>query len=259
MSSYTITAYSIKDVSSPLKYSAVVYNRTHITKVILPGAYSCYIEGYIKPFMNFTVEINGKTYYTDVPVGGYPSFDTDIFLEQGDTLSITVISTSVSSEYVLMSVSVDIHSGHAPGWYCPKGFFAIIYEGTRYDMWTERADDYPILNGVTAIYPYYDNYKLPYSHKYKIISTVNDGYPFVLRVDSGWTFAYPYIKLGAWSNAAVYVKDNGVWKSCNSMMYDEKSALYKHPDIKSGWKIEKGKNDGYPYVVYENIPFYEEE
>lgn len=259
MSRYTIAADSSKDVDSSLKYSAVVYNRTHITKVILPGTYYYYFkEGQI-PFPIFTVEINGKTYYTNIPIGQYASFDTDIFLEKGDTLSITVISTSGSSEYALMSVSVDIHSGHAPGWYCPNGFFAIIYEGTRYDMWGIYDNDYPILNGVTEIYPYYDNYGLPFPYKYKVRDDINDGYPYIYRIKSGWTVSYAYERNGVWGSARIWVRTGGEWKECSAVIYDALSALYQRPNVKTGWRIISGANGGYPYVVYNEIPFYKEE
>lgn len=259
MSTYSITADSRKEIYSSLTYSAVLCNQTHITKIILPGAYYYYENQERQTFPEFTVEINGTKYSTSIPIDGVPEFDTDIFLNKGDVLKITVISVSVSSENMSKSVSVDIHSGHAPGWYCPNGFFAIIYEGTRYDMWGIYDNDYPILNGVTEIYPYYDNYGLPFPYKYKVRDDINDGYPYIYRIKSGWTVSYAYERNGVWGSARILVWTGGEWKECSAVIYDALSALYQRPNIKTGWRITSGANGGYPYVVYNEIPFYKEE
>ena len=258
MSRYAITADKSNTVYSPLTYSAVVCNRTHITKVILRGTFSFIMEDIAKPFPNFTIEINGRQYQTNIPIRqNNASFDTDILLEKGDTLSITVISTSGSSEYELRNVIVDIHNGHSPGWDCASGFFAIEYEGTREEMWQVDSNNYPTLNGVTAELEYYNNYNLPHPHKYKVTADINDGYPYIHRIKSGWCAAYPYKKDGAWSNSRVFVRTGGGWKECSTAVFDAMSALYHKPKINTAWKITLGKNGGYPYIAYGEMPFYE--
>lgn len=259
MSTYSITADSRKDIYSSLTYSAVLCNQTHITKIILPGAYYYYENKERQTFPEFTVEINGTKYSTSIPIDGVPEFDTDIFLNKGDVLKITVISVSVSSENMSKSVSVDIYSGSCPGWDCPNGFFALTYEGTRNTMWIEIADDYPALDGVTASYRYYDNYGLPFPHKYKVRDDINDGYPYIYKIKSGWTVSYAYEKNGGWLGARIWVRSGGEWKESTAVIYDALSALYQRPDIKTGWRITSGANGGYPHIVYSEIPFYEEE
>lgn len=126
-------------------------------------------------------------------------------------------------------------------------------------MWSISGDEYPILVGVTDTYEFYDNYYLPYSFKYKIEEDVNDGYPYIYRFQSGWGVAYAFEKDSAWSSATVWTKSDGEWQQCAVLVYGAITALYTKPNITTGWKISSGKNDGYPYIVYGEIPYYEEE
>ena len=271
MSSYIIEYDELKKITFPLEYSAIVCNRTHITKIIFRGDFQSFSydedDNTTQQPCPFTVEINGKHYgkYVSISEDNYAWFDTDILLEKGDTLSIKVTTVSATGTGGNTLIYVYIRNNHPPGWNCitgyekPKGFFAIEYEGTREDMWVSDGNDYPTLNGVTATFELYNNYNLPHPHKYKVRDDINDGYPYIHRIKSGWCAAYPYDKNGVWNGARIFVRINGSWKECRAAVYDAMSALYRRPNIKTAWKITFGKNGGYPYIVYGEIPFYDKE
>lgn len=263
MSRYIIEADELKHITAELEYSALVCNRTHITKIFFRGAFvaAAFGEDGTQYQMDcpFGVEINGEIYSKFVPYweSSCTWFDTDILLEKGDTLSIKILTVSASDKGGYTTIDIYFHNGHAPGWDCESGFFAIEYEGTREEMWRADSNNYPTLKGVTAELEFYNNYNLPHPHKYKVTADINDGYPYIHRIKSGWCAAYPYKKDGVWSSTQVFVRTGGIWHECSATVYDAMSALYRQPKIKTAWEITFGKNGGYPYIAYGEMPFYE--
>lgn len=144
------------------------------------------------------------------------------------------------------------------GFYAPSGFFTSVIECTScINSWQERTADYPYIFS-PEYRDYYNTYNLPYRFKYKIVNTINDGYAFIRKIQS-WDFAYAFFRQSAWKQAAMYIRTDGTWKKSNPMLYDAKSSMYKAPVIKCAWHVDVMKNSGYPYTVYEDIPYYEEE
>ena len=186
--------------------------------------------------------------------------DEPIVIEANEYFCIGFETYSKSESSGTRSESIDITAllctSSCPGFELDGNMFSLSFTGMRETMWQYSENEYPFMFGK---YDYYSNFNLPYNHKYKQTEYINSGYPWIFRLVSGWVSAYPWEKESAWKSAEVFAKSEGVWKRCSVMMYQKNTAMYKQPEIKTGWKIVQGVNSGYPYVVYNETPFYEEE
>ena len=126
-------------------------------------------------------------------------------------------------------------------------------------VWFIDEGEYPSLYGLDTLQEFYNNFNLTISHKFKVNAPTNDGYPYLFKIENGWQYKVPFLRDGVWKNDRVYYKKSGIWRESRVLKFENSNILYKYPDIVTAWRIESGKNNGYPFVIYSEIPFYESE
>ena len=49
-------------------------------------------------------------------------------------------------------------------------------------VWFIDEGEYPSLYGLDTLQEFYNNFNLPISHKFKVNSPTNDGYPYLFKI-----------------------------------------------------------------------------